>query len=95
MTTSPTPTLGQALLAMLESDLATQGGAPLVTLLMALQGAAGNVLLQQGAILQFVAAAPTVGVKLEIEVEQQLLQLVLTKVQAFITAKTAGTTPVA
>jgi len=92
MTTTTTPTLGQALLAMLESDLATQGGAPLVTLLMSLQGAAGNVLLQQGAILTFVAAAPTVGVKLEIEVEQQLLQLVLTKVQAFIAAKTPGTT---
>lgn len=84
-TTSP----GQALLALIESDLATVAGAPLVTLITALSSAKGNVLLQQGAILQFVAAAPTAGVTLEITIEQQLLADALAKVQAFIASKAA------
>jgi hypothetical protein len=88
--TTAVPSFGQALLAMLESDLATAGGTPLITLLTALQNAKGNVLLQQGAILQFVAAAPTVGITLEIQIEQQLLQDAITKVQAFVTSKTTA-----
>ncbi len=79
--------VGQALIAMLESDIATVGGPPLVTLITSLQAAKGNRLLQQGAVLQFVAAAPTAGITLEIEVEQQLLQAALTEVQAFIATK--------
>lgn len=86
-----TTSVGQALLALLESDLATVGGAPLLGLLNALQSAKGNVLLQQAAVLQFVATAPTMGITLEVEVEGQLLQLLITKVQAFITAKGAPT----
>jgi hypothetical protein len=82
-------TVGQALLAMIESDLATVGGQPLLGLLTALQAAKGNVLLQQAAILQFVASAPTAGITLEIEVEGQLLGLLITKVQAFVAAKSA------
>lgn len=78
---------GQVLLSMLETDVATVGGKPLVTLITSLQAAAGNKLLQQGAVLQFIAAAPTAGITLEIEVEQQLLQMALTEVQAFIAAK--------
>ena len=81
--------VGQALLAMLESDFATVGGTPLITLITSLQAAKGNRLLQQGAILQFVAAAPTAGITLEIQVEQQLLQMALTEVQAFIASKAA------
>jgi hypothetical protein len=82
-----TPTLGQALLTMIESDLATVGGAPLISLLQALQSAKGNTLAQQAAILQFVASAPTMGITLEVEVEGQLLQLAIAKVQAFIASK--------
>lgn len=74
---------------MLESDLATVGGQPLLALLTSLQAAKGNVLLQQGAILQFVAAAPTAGVTLEVAIESQLLQLAISKVQAFIASKAA------
>lgn len=85
-----TPTLGQALVALIESDLATVGGQPLIALITALMGAKGNVLIQQGAILQFVAAAPTVGITLEVELEQQLLQVALTKIQAFIASKAAA-----
>lgn len=81
---------GQAILAMIESDLATVGGQPLIGLLTALQSAKGNVLLQQAAILQFVATAPSVGINLEIEIEQQLIGLLIQKVQAFIVAKSSG-----
>ena len=41
-----TTTPGQALLALLESDLATVGGAPLITLLTALQAAKGDLELE-------------------------------------------------
>jgi len=80
-------TTGQAILAMIESDLAVAGGQPLLGLISALQAAKGNVLLQQAAILQFTASAPAAGINLEIEVEGQLLQLVASKVQAFIASK--------
>jgi hypothetical protein len=43
---------GQALLTIIESDIASTGGQPLITLLTALQAAKGNILMQQGAILQ-------------------------------------------
>jgi hypothetical protein len=85
-------TAGQGLLALLESDLATIGGQPLIGLLTSLQSSKGNVLLQQAAILQFVAAAPTIGITLEVEVEQQLLGLLIQKVQAFVASKAAGPT---
>jgi hypothetical protein len=89
MTTTTPPSVGQALLALLQSDLATVGGAPLISLITALSAAKGNTMMQQASILQFVAAAPTAGITLEIEVEQQLLQMALTQVQAFIASKTA------
>jgi hypothetical protein len=85
---SATP--GQAFLALIESDLATVGGSPLVTLLGALSADKGNVLAQQAAILQFVAGAPAMGITLEIEVEQQLIALAIAKVQAFVAAKVAA-----
>ncbi len=84
-----TTTPGQALLAMIESDIATVAGQPLITLLQTLSSAKGNVLLQQAAILQFVAGAPSMGITLEIEVEQQLLAAAITKIQAFQVAKAA------
>jgi len=77
---------------MIESDQATIGGQPLIGLLTALQSAKGNVLLQQAAILQFCATAPSVGINLEIEVEQQLLGLLIQKVQAFVVSKSSGPT---
>lgn len=83
-------TVGQAVLAMIESDLATVGGAPLIGLLTALKSAQGNVLMQQAAVLQFIAAAPAAGITLEVEVEQQLLGLLIQKVQAFVAAKASA-----
>lgn len=88
---TPNPTLGQSLLSMIESDLATLGGQPLLNLLTALQASKGNVLLQQAAILQFVATAPGVGIQLGVQVEQQLLQLAIDKVSAFISSRTSNT----
>jgi hypothetical protein len=86
MSTTP----GQALLAMIESDIATVGGSPLISLLTTLQSAKGNVLLQQAAIMQFVASAPTMGITLEVEIEGQLLSLAISKIQAFIASKGAA-----
>jgi hypothetical protein len=82
-----TTSVGQAILAMFESDIVSSAGAPLVTLITALQANKGNLLAQEAAWLQFVAAAPTAGISLEIEVEGQLLSAILTKVQAEIAAK--------
>lgn len=84
MTTTSPASPGQAILALIESDLATVGGQPLISLLTSLQSAKGNVLLQQASILQFVAAAPTMGITLEVEIEGQLLQLAIAKVQGLI-----------
>lgn len=84
MTTTSPATPGQAILALIESDIATVGGQPLIALLTTLQSAKGNVLLQQAAILQFVASAPTLGITLEVEVEGQLLTLAIAKVQGLI-----------
>lgn len=78
-------TTGQAILALIESDLAVVGGPPLIGLLTSLQSAKGNVLLQQAAIMQFVATAPSVGINLGIEIEQQLLGLLIAKIQGFLT----------
>lgn len=90
MTTSTSQSFGQWLVNTLEADAASVGGAPLVALLTNWAAHAGNPLLQSADLLQFEAAAPAAGLQLEIEVEQQLLQLVIAKVQAFVAAKTAA-----
>ncbi len=82
-------TIGQAILATIESDLATVGGQPLITLLTSLQKDAGNVLAQQADILAFVAAAPKLGITLELTIEQQLIAEAIAKIQAAVTAKSA------
>jgi len=83
-------TVGQTILGLIENDLASVGGTPLITLLQTLQAAKGNVLLQQAAIMTFVASAPTLGLTLGIDVEGQLLGLAITKLQGLI-----ATTPTA
>ena len=83
------PSFGQALLSMIESDLATVGGQPLIMLLQTLQNAKGNILLQQAAIIQFIASAPTLGLTLEIDIEQQLLAMAIAKIQSVTAAKPA------
>ncbi len=80
--------VGQALIAMLESDLVNIGGAPFETLLQSLKSANGNRALQAAAVIQFTAAAPAAGIQLELEVEQQLLTYAISDVQKFIAAKT-------
>lgn len=95
MTTSTSQSFGQWLVSTLEADAASVGGTPLVTLLTNWETHAGNPLLQSADLLQFEAAAPAAGLQLEIEVEQQLLQLAVSKVQAFIAAKTAAAAPTA
>jgi hypothetical protein len=89
--TTPTTSPGQALLALIASDLATVGGQPLITLLQTWQKDAGNTLLQGAALLQFTASAPAAGITLEVEIEQQLLQLAITKVQSYLASKAAPT----
>src|SRR5271167_4522264 len=79
--------VGQAVLALIESDLVAVGGTPLVTLLTNLQKDAGNVLAQQADILAFTAAAPKLGITLGLQVEQQLIALAIDKLQKELAAK--------
>ena len=72
----------QALLNLLQSDVLTTFGAPLVTLIQSLVANKGNFLAQQASWLQFVAAAPAAGIALGVEFEGQLLNTVLTNLQA-------------
>lgn len=98
MTTGTTVSPGQALVNMIESDLATVGGTPLETLLMNLKSHAGSKLAQGADIIAFTAQAPAAGFQLELMIEQQLLTLAMAKVQAYIASKTAPSpapTPVA
>jgi hypothetical protein len=87
-----TQSVGQLILATLESDVASVAGSPIITLFTDWKAHAGNTLQQAADLLQFQAAAPGAGIALEIEVEQQLAQLVITKVQAYIASKAPGST---
>jgi hypothetical protein len=80
-------TAGQAILAMIESDLASVAGGPLETLFGQLKASAGNILAQQAAWIQFIATAPAAGIQLEVLVEQQILNALMTKIQSYIAAK--------
>lgn len=84
MSTTP----GQAILAMIESDLAATAGKPVVAFLQACVAANGNLGLEAAALLQLEAAAPAAGIQLELQVQQQLLNLVLTKIQTYVASKT-------
>jgi hypothetical protein len=84
---TPAPTTGQAVLAMLESDLITAGGVPFETLLQNLITHKGNALAQGADWLQFLAAAPGAGIQLEVTLEGQILNAVLSKVQTAVAAK--------
>jgi hypothetical protein len=84
MSTTP----GQAILAIIESDLANVAGQPLITFLTACKAANGNLGLEAAALLQLEAAAPAAGIQLELTVQQQLLNLALTKLQTYLAAKT-------
>lgn len=83
MSTTP----GQAILAIIESDLANVAGQPLMTFLTACKAANGNLGLEAAALLQLEAAAPGAGIQLELTIQQQLIQLALTKLQAYLAAK--------
>lgn len=85
-----TTSVGQTILGLIENDLAAVGGTPLITLLQTLQAAKGNVLLQQAAIMTFVASAPQLGLTLGMDVEGQLLGLAITKLQGLIAAAPAA-----
>jgi len=84
-----TPTAGQALIAMIESDLASVGGQPLIMFLTAIKAANGNLGLEGAALLQLEAAAPGAGIQLGLDIQMQLVNLALAKVQAYVAAKTA------
>lgn len=87
--------VGQTILNLVESDLASVAGTPVVNFLQSLVAAKGNLLMQSAAIQQFVATAPVLGITLVVEIEQQLLQIAIVKVQAFVAAKAAAPTPAA
>lgn len=83
-----TTTTGQAILAIIESDLASTAGKPVISFLQACQAANGNLGLEAAALLQLEAAAPAAGIQLELTVQQQLISLALAKVQAYVASKT-------
>lgn len=85
------PTFGQALVAMIESDLANVGGTPLETFLEDCKAANGNLGLEAAALLKLEAAAPAAGIQLEVEVQQQLLSIALSKLQTYLASKAAPT----
>lgn len=94
-TTPATTSLGQMVLTMLEQDLAETAGPAVMTLFSNWKTHAGNKLLQAVDLATFVNQAPEAGITLEVEVEQQLLTLVQTKVQEFIAAKAPAPVPAA
>lgn len=89
MSTSTTESGWKAFLSMLETDVLTVGGVPLQTCITAMIAANGNLALEAAALLQFNAAAPAAGITLAVDVQNQLLQLALTKLQALMAAKPA------
>lgn len=83
------PTVGQAILAIIESDVATVAGSPVIQFLEDCKAANGNLGLEAAAVLKLEAAAPGAGIQLELEVQTQLLNFVLAKVQAYVASKAA------
>jgi hypothetical protein len=84
VTTTTSQSFGQWLISTLEADLAGTAGGPVVTLLQNWETHAGNPLLQGADLLAFQGAAPAAGLQLEVELQQQLLAMVISKVQAKI-----------
>ena len=81
---------GQAFLAMIESDLLTTGGAPLMAFFQADLAANGDKMKQAAALLQLIASGPAAGLTFLAELEGQLLGLAITKLQAAMAAKVAA-----
>lgn len=79
--------VGQAILAVVEADLTSVAGAPIIQFLKDCEAANGNVGLEGVALLKLEAAAPGAGIQLELEVQNQLLNLALTKIQAYVASK--------
>lgn len=90
MTTTST-SVGQAILAIVESDVANVAGSPLVTFLEDCQAANGNLGLEAAALLKLEAAAPAAGIQIELTVQQQLITFALGKLQTYLASKTTGT----
>jgi hypothetical protein len=77
------------LVTLIEGDVLSIGGEPILTLLTNLKTHAGNAVMQSADVLQFTAAAPLAGLELGVQLEQQLLGLAITKLQAAMAAKAA------
>ena len=73
---------GQTLLNLIQTDVLQVGGQPLLDLLSNLKAHAGNAPMQAADLIVFQATAPKAGLQLEVELEQQLLALAISKLQA-------------
>jgi hypothetical protein len=82
--------VGQAILALVESDLAAVAGSPVLQFLEDCKAANGNLGLEAAALLKLEAAAPGAGIQLEVTVQQQLLQTAITKLQTYLAGKAAA-----
>ena len=83
MSLSPTE---QAILTVIQSDIASVAGSPLINLLNSLKASNGNVALEEAAILQFIGEAPNLGLQLGIEFQTQAINWAISKLQAYLTA---------
>lgn len=86
-------TIGQAILAIIESDLANVAGQPVLNLLTTLQASKGNLLMEAAAIQSFIGSAPALGLTLAAELEGQILELAIGKIKQYIAAKGTAAPP--
>jgi len=93
MMSTPNPTLGQALLAVIETDLLTTLGQPLITFLSNVGAAGGDPLKLAAAWAGFQGALLGTLPSLEITLSQQISAALIAKVQAAIAKAEAAQTP--
>lgn len=88
---TPTPTTGQALLTLIESDLLMNAGTPLLTLIEALAAANLNPFAIIAAWGQFVGNIQPALMQFEAQVASQILAAIQAKLIAAMTVAQAKT----
>lgn len=84
--------IGSTIVALIESDLLTSAGGPLLTLLNAVQANKGNIVADTAAWLQFIGSLPSALIQAEGEALAQVAGILQTKLQASLSAaKPTGT----
>ena len=89
MSSTPSPSTGAALLTVIESDLLTHAGTPLLTLIEALNAARSDPFAITAAWGQFVGNIQPALIAFEQQVQGQILAAIQGKLIAAITAAQA------